>query len=389
MTNNPSRIGGRGSAFCKGRVKKAKTEMLNVKPGIKVISRGQEPFITNAFALTQGKRPSIEDYDVYLHDENMGILIAGIADGHGGNAIAEWYHAVWPSMVVNMLRSAPIAVRFDTHQFASLLGRSIYISEQNLFNHWARRIPPQQQATDSSASYTVPSSSGTTLSVCVWYYSAYPRAVFTLNVGDSQTFIFNQQGIPLGMTPIYSPNEPNELARIEAAGCFVQTEGTAVPRVNGILALSRALGDFQFKIHPMNGTYLGAQSAVSPHPSISCWPLLPDERYYVFSCSDGLFENEAFTLMDLCKSVADTIKEHEIHLSGSDRERDAGGQLHDNNLQQGGCFARCKASLLQLVRNAVVKAESKSFDNISCQMTCIVPSLSHALIQGQFTRCAK
>lgn len=39
----------------------------------------------------------------------------------------------------------------------------------------------------------------------------------------------------------HKPNDPQEYARILAAGGFVRVHG--VPRVNGNLALSRAIGD--------------------------------------------------------------------------------------------------------------------------------------------------
>lgn len=47
------------------------------------------------------------------------------------------------------------------------------------------------------------------------------------------------------LTRDHHPGREDEKARIEAAGGFVTQRG--VPRVNGILAVSRAIGDVYFK----------------------------------------------------------------------------------------------------------------------------------------------
>lgn len=55
------------------------------------------------------------------------------------------------------------------------------------------------------------------------------------------------------LTIDHHPDREDEKARIEAAGGFVRTWG--VPRVNGILAMSRAIGDLKLKrcvFYPFN-----------------------------------------------------------------------------------------------------------------------------------------
>lgn len=47
------------------------------------------------------------------------------------------------------------------------------------------------------------------------------------------------------LTRDHHPSRDDEKARIEAAGGFVRVWG--VPRVNGILAVSRAIGDIYLK----------------------------------------------------------------------------------------------------------------------------------------------
>jgi protein phosphatase 2C family protein 2/3 len=63
------------------------------------------------------------------------------------------------------------------------------------------------------------------------------------NAGDSRC-IASVSGRALALSTDHKPNDPAERERIESAGGFVEFN-----RVNGNLALSRALGDFLFKMN--------------------------------------------------------------------------------------------------------------------------------------------
>lgn len=65
--------------------------------------------------------------------------------------------------------------------------------------------------------------------------------VICANAGDSRT-VLARAGRAKDMSEDHKPENPGELSRIQRAGGFVE-EG----RVNGMLALSRALGDFEYK----------------------------------------------------------------------------------------------------------------------------------------------
>ena len=66
----------------------------------------------------------------------------------------------------------------------------------------------------------------------------------------------------------HKPDDPGELARIQASGNFVQ-EG----RVNGRLALSRAIGDFEYK---NNADLPPKNQAVSAHPDLKMETITAD-----------------------------------------------------------------------------------------------------------------
>ena len=67
-------------------------------------------------------------------------------------------------------------------------------------------------------------------------------------VTGTSTLVTGTSTIMLGMEELtgdHHPDRYDEKARIEAAGGFVRTWG--VPRVNGILAVSRSIGDVYLK----------------------------------------------------------------------------------------------------------------------------------------------
>ena len=69
-----------------------------------------------------------------------------------------------------------------------------------------------------------------------------PNEIYCANAGDSRTVIC-EYGNATEMSKDHKPDLPEERSRIIRAGGEV-VEG----RVNGMLALSRAIGDFDYKL---------------------------------------------------------------------------------------------------------------------------------------------
>jgi len=65
--------------------------------------------------------------------------------------------------------------------------------------------------------------------------------IFCANAGDSRS-VLSSGGKAIELSKDHKPDDPEESRRIHQAGGFVE-EG----RVNGMLALSRAFGDFEYK----------------------------------------------------------------------------------------------------------------------------------------------
>jgi serine/threonine protein phosphatase PrpC len=86
-----------------------------------------------------------------------------------------------------------------------------------------------------------------------------PTTIFTAHVGDSRCVLY-ENGHVISMTHDHKPENEGERVRIEMAGGFV-----AMNRVNGELAMSRALGDFQYKCSALPAH----QQAVVAYPEIA------------------------------------------------------------------------------------------------------------------------
>lgn len=100
--------------------------------------------------------------------------------------------------------------------------------------------------------------------------------LYVANVGDSRAII-NFKNIAVAITEDHKPNDPSEYERIKSVGGSVVIDSFGTPRVNGNLALSRAVGDL----------YLAP--AVTWIPDIYRVKLTLSNKY-VIAASDGLWD---------------------------------------------------------------------------------------------------
>jgi len=130
-----------------------------------------------------------------------------------------------------------------------------------------------------------------------------PKHIFFANCGDSRAMLC-RAGKVFFSTEDHKPSKQNEKTRIEKAGGTVM-----IQRVNGSLAVSRALGDFEYK----NNSGMGStEQLVSPEPDIKVVARQPDDEFVVLAC-DGIWDvmnNE--DVCDFIRSrlqVTDNLKE--------------------------------------------------------------------------------
>ncbi|CAN7944573.1 unnamed protein product [Ixodes hexagonus] len=100
------------------------------------------------------------------------------------------------------------------------------------------------------------------------------------NVGDSRA-IASVNGQVQQLSFDHKPSNESETRRIVAAGGWVEFN-----RVNGNLALSRALGDFVFK---KNEKKSPEEQIVTAYPDVVVKTLTPDHEFILLAC-DGIWD---------------------------------------------------------------------------------------------------
>lgn len=106
------------------------------------------------------------------------------------------------------------------------------------------------------------------------------KKIICANAGDSRT-VMSVNGAVKPLSFDHKPNNEGEHARICAAGGFVD-----IGRVNGNLALSRAIGDFDFK---KSADLPPEEQIVTAFPDVIEHELTDDDEFVVLAC-DGIWD---------------------------------------------------------------------------------------------------
>ncbi|AYV86662.1 MAG: phosphatase 2C [Sylvanvirus sp.] len=217
------------------------------------------------FVEMQGYRNTMEDESLicYQSEQQEGEYLEttcfGVFDGHGGSEASKFVkeHLVSTlSLPSHILTSAdhPLIV----HQI-ELLDQAFRTSCDH-DNHASR--------------------AGTTCCVALFQTCGTSKQLTIVNIGDSRALLYSKEGTLLCVTEDHKPDNDRETTRIQEAGGLV-----VCGRVNGQLAVSRAIGDFNYK---MQRLIPEAEQWVVSTPDIYTWSIPDESRLLV--CCDGIFE---------------------------------------------------------------------------------------------------
>lgn len=106
------------------------------------------------------------------------------------------------------------------------------------------------------------------------------KELWCANAGDSRC-VAGVGGVARPLSNDHKPMDTKERARIETAGGFVEFN-----RVNGNLALSRAMGDFVFKMNDKLGQ---SEQIVTCDPDIEIGEITEDWDFILLAC-DGIWD---------------------------------------------------------------------------------------------------
>jgi serine/threonine protein phosphatase PrpC len=146
-----------------------------------------------------------------------------------------------------------------------------------------------------------------------------PSHILCASAGDSRC-ILGSGGKCIALSEDHRPDDLKERMRIERAGHFV-----AMHRVDGELAMSRALGDFQYKTRPL---FPRSEQAVTCVPDIEVHERSTADEVLVLA-SDGVWD--VLSNRDAVTFLSEFLIKHDSHLT----MRQAAGALVELSLRQG------------------------------------------------------
>jgi len=197
-----------------------------------------------------GFREAMEDEHAVYDDAEMSFFSAEIYDGHGGKRPAQVAAEMLTPAFLHALKMEMKKPESDRRRETDLL-RGAYLEVDAYIS-------------------TKRAQAGT---CAVQLYIRGDRFI-AANTGDSRAIIGTQEGAVV-LTRDHKPGEDPELSRIEALGGTVVNFG--VPRVEGVLAISRALGDTCLKPY------------VTPEPRIIEGTLGCENDRAILAC-DGVWD---------------------------------------------------------------------------------------------------
>jgi serine/threonine protein phosphatase PrpC len=195
----------------------------------------------------------------------------GVYDGHGGSQAAEYCLEYLPSVLVDSIvargeEEGDVAVIQDSLIVESFV-RSFQTTDQQFLKHcWDNGI----------------GNVGTTVTTVL----CHNGVIYCGNAGDSRT-VLCRKGKAMNLSHDHKPTDTNEETRIRKVGGFV-----VMGRVMGKLAVSRAIGDSQFKRKESRMmTEFGITGPlVVPDPDVTCTPIQPGNDEFIILACDGLWD---------------------------------------------------------------------------------------------------
>lgn len=217
-------------------------------------------------AHMQGWRISMED----AHSAQIGLPGApdcsffAVFDGHGGSMVACHCAENFIAKIVSDPKWSKMEKNGaqGVENLTDVMRRSCISLDGQM-----RTLPQVQNGEDHSGTTAV-------------FAMITQTHIIVGNVGDSRC-VMCRGGQTIPMSYDHKPTNPPEQLRIEAAGGSV-----ALSRVNGDLAVSRALGDYSYK----NSTHLPPEAQqVSPEPEFQVQARDPADQFLILCC-DGIWD---------------------------------------------------------------------------------------------------
>ncbi|XP_061537713.1 protein phosphatase, Mg2+/Mn2+ dependent, 1Lb isoform X2 [Phycodurus eques] len=220
----------------------------------------------------QGRRDHMEDrYDVLADVINKTHpSIFGIFDGHGGEAAADYAKAHLPEALRQQLLTYERERERNREKDKEKNGKTEGLSYPSILEQQILMLD-REMLEKLSATYN---EAGTTCLVAL----LSDKELTVANVGDSRGVLCDKDGNAIPLSHDHKPYQLKERKRIKKAGGFISFNGSW--RVQGILAMSRSLGDYTLK----------NLNVVIPDPDVLSFDLNKLQPEFMILASDGLWD---------------------------------------------------------------------------------------------------
>jgi protein phosphatase 1B len=261
---------------------KPKTEKHNEK--------GKGNNLAYALSSMQGWRVEMED----AHSAHIGLpggykdwSFFGVFDGHAGAKVSMYcseqlIEAITTNDDFRSIKSKAANGRESKETHTAIVKKAIRRGFLELDNK-VRALPEIENGEDKS---------GTTVTSVM----LSPTHIYFANCGDSRA-VLSRNGKVAFSTQDHKPTNPVEKERIQNAGGSVM-----IQRVNGALAVSRALGDFEYKSSSGRGQ---CEQLVSPEPDVHIEDRVDADEFLVLAC-DGIWD--VMSNEEVCDFVRDRLQ---------------------------------------------------------------------------------
>mmetsp|Transcript_11097 Transcript_11097/g.25155 ORF Transcript_11097/g.25155 Transcript_11097/m.25155 type:complete len:314 (-) Transcript_11097:203-1144(-) len=246
----------------------------------KVFDDGENEKIAFAACSMQGWRTTMEDaHAAELDIDGKKSAFFGVYDGHAGTDVA-----IYTSQFLHKnLLNCPL---FKQGQIEAALKEAFLTTDSNLLTkegmsecekirrEIARRDEDEDEEDEEGSIHVT--DSGSTAVTCL----ILDRVIYCANAGDSRA-VLCRNGTAVELSEDHKPTNAVERTRIENANGFVEDK-----RVNGTLAVARAMGDFSFKADKQ---LPAEEQQVTCNPEIKKFPMQDGDEFIIMAC-DGIWD---------------------------------------------------------------------------------------------------
>lgn len=259
------------------------------------------PHYTTYILAMQGYRRTMEDAHAVLHDTSVhprfAVLVFAVFDGHGGRRTADWVAELLPRLIMRRLvtrfreEAALFAQRLPPATDEALLSHLRLVAARINYLQFLRDCFAKAEQVLLHHQFDLGSTAVVALVV--------DSKLVVGNVGDLRC-ILSVDGCAKPLLFDHKPSHIGEYLRVVNAGGFV-----AMDRVDGVLALSRAFGDFGFKDprqHAPGRPLCAAPEMfrVLAEPEVMMRDLSSSDEFLVLAC-DGVWD--CFRNQDLVDTI--------------------------------------------------------------------------------------